>query len=452
MANARRTAKKPRQYLKIPTVGMEAEFFVIDNNGLISDSADEIISEAKLANELVDVKQECAKNMIEFGCKPHFYLHRAFLDLIGGIEHVLKKAHSRGLMLYPYGTYPGKFEPVMRTTGLYGTKSEVFGSERFKIAGRCIGFHFHKVLPWGVFDRQTKDLKQLSESKIKRTVVDVHNLCIASDPAITTLMQSSPFYQGKHIGQDSRVIVYRGGNILGYPEGYYAKLQEFGGLPNYKAYGKDLIYKIKEKYLEWARVISQARFGLRPLAKYPSQLDTTWNPVRINSLGTIEVRGMDMNLLSYTAAASTLLTHLLREVQTNYLSVKPTELAVKEPFRLEGNTILVPPSHYVRKKLQYLSAYEGLSDWEISKYCKAFVKLAKAFVPAEARKLLRPINKVLEEGKTVSDHILREAGFRADEAEAELPNEVAAELAIRAAEHFEKDLAQIKQQLKLLSS
>ncbi|MBI2141823.1 hypothetical protein HYU16_05390 [Candidatus Woesearchaeota archaeon] len=264
-------------------------------------------------------------------------------------------------------------------------------------------------------------------------------------------MQSSPFYQGAHIGKDSRVIVYRGGSLLGYKEGFYAKLHEFGGLPSYKAYGNDIIHKIKEKYLDWARLISQARFGLRPLAKYPSQLDTTWNPVRINSLGTIEVRGMDMNLLSYAAAASTLLTYLLREVQTKYLAVKPTELAVKEPFKLEGNSILVPPDDYVRKKLQYLSAYEGLSDWEISKYCKAFVKLAKTFVPTGERKLLRPINKILEEGRTVSDHIIREAGFKLDEAEAELPNEAAAELAIRAAEHFEKDLSQIKQQLKLLS-
>src|SRR3989338_3481511 len=227
MASAKRMARKPKQYLKVPTVGMETEFFVIDNNGLMSNSADEIIREAKLANELVDVKEECAKNMIEFGCKPHFYLHRVFLDLISGIEHALEKAHSLGLMFYPYGTYPGKFEPIMRTTGLYGIKSEVFGAERFKIAGRCAGFHFHKVLPWGVFDKQNMALKQLSESKIKRTVVDTHNLCIASDPVITTLMQSSPFYQGAHIGKDSRAIVYRGGSPLGYKEGFYAKLQEF---------------------------------------------------------------------------------------------------------------------------------------------------------------------------------------------------------------------------------
>jgi len=63
MASAKRIAKKPKQYLKVPTVGMETEFFVIDNNGLISNSADEIIREAKLANELVDVKEECAKNL-----------------------------------------------------------------------------------------------------------------------------------------------------------------------------------------------------------------------------------------------------------------------------------------------------------------------------------------------------------------------------------------------------
>lgn len=431
---------------------METEFFVIDNNGLISNEADKIMQAIKLALPQVDVKEECAHNMIEFGCEPHFYFHKALQDMIRGIEQALKTAKSHNLRLYPYGTYPGKFEPVMRTSGLYGIKNEVFGPERFKIAGRCAGFHFHKALPKGVFDKKNKSLKPLSESKVKKTVADTYNLCIALDPAVTVLMQSSPFYQGKHIGKDSRVIVYRGGNLLGYPEGYYAKLQEFGGLPNYKTYGKDILHKVFERYLEWTRLISRFKSGLRPLAKYTSQLDTTWNPVRINSLGTTEVRGMDMNLLSYVAATSTLLTYLLREVQTNYVAVKPTELAVKEPFKLEGNTILVPPDFYVRKKLQYLSAYNGLDDWEIENYCRAFTKLAKTYVPADSRKLLRPIDKMLEERRTVSDKILREAGFKSEEPETELPNEVAAELAIRAAEHFEKDLAQIKQQLKLLSS
>jgi len=116
----------------------------------------------------------------------------------------------------------------MRNDRPYRIKESIFGKNRWKIAGRCVGFHCHYTLPRGIFDAQLRVLKMIIRSKIKDSMVNSYNLLIAADPALTCFMQSSPFYQGKYLGKDSRVIMYRGGECFNNSSGLYANLEEFG--------------------------------------------------------------------------------------------------------------------------------------------------------------------------------------------------------------------------------
>ena len=129
--------------------------------------------------------------------------------------------------------------------------------------------------------------------------MQAYNLSIALDPALTTFMQSSPFYEGRRVGKDSRMIMYRGGRIMGNPASLYSgELEEFGNLPGYRMSDSELLDMVIERYSEWKKMIREVAPETSDMAKYESLLDTNWSPVKINSHGTIEIRGMDMNFPS----------------------------------------------------------------------------------------------------------------------------------------------------------
>ena len=195
----------------------------------------------------------------------------------------------------------------MRDKGLYKIKKLLF-AEKYDLTGECVGFHLHHALPEGSFQASSKNLKAVINAKTKKSLVEAYNLSIAIDPVLTTFMQSSPFYRGKHLGKDSRMIVYRGGKVLGYTEGLYAEhLEEFGALPEYKLSESDLMDMIIERYADWKKAIRDAAPEIVDLAQYESILETNWSPVKINPHGTIEMRGMDMSLPSLMFSISVVL-------------------------------------------------------------------------------------------------------------------------------------------------
>jgi len=328
----------------------------------------------------------------------------------------------------------------MREEGYYKMKKGIFGKKRFDIAGRCIGFHCHYTLPWGVFDAKKLVLKRLINSKNKRSMVNSYNLLIAMDPALTTFTQSSPFYQGRFIGKDSRMILYRGGKNLRYPDGLYANYPSFGALQQYKHTGTDLIDYISNKFVKWKNTLAKFGFDVKTLSKYGSVLDTTWNPVKINAHGTLEQRGMDMNHPLLLLGASTMIKHILKKVQEDFIRIIPSDVGIAESFKLEGDTMHIPPDSYVRTILQRGSAYEGLDNKPIYDYCKRLLKLAQSLTQKEEMRFLEGFEQMIKEKKTVSDKILDEAKKRGYDKGAELPQKAAAEIALDQSKQLFKEI------------
>lgn len=440
--------KPPKAPLKKFTIGFEVEFFVIDKEGRIAPGADKILAKIAEKTKSHAVTKECALNLIELGSYPNVEGTDTMKSLLAGLKLLLESAEEAGYGILPLGTYPGKFTPEMRKDPRYRVQTTLFGKTRFQITGRCAGYHCHYALPWGVFDSQKLTLKELSDSKNQEYLVNAFNFLIAVDPALTTFMQSSPFYQGRHLAKDSRALVYRGSEELGYSKGLYKDFPMFGSLPAYVHAGADLLSRIKERSDAWGTAL--AGIGVNKPDFYRSILDTNWAPVKINAHGTFEQRGMDMNRLTILLSVSLLLQVILKHIQDGNLKVVPHDSAKAEPFVLDelAKTLRIAPDTHVRKYLQRAAAYEGLENEDIYNYCRRLLALAKTLGGKEMDELFQPLTDMLAERKTTADAILAEArslGYK--DMRKLLPQSIASQIALTHARQMSEDIVSLEKMI-----
>jgi hypothetical protein len=400
----KQSRKKP---LKRSKSGFEIEAHVIDKKGNISYQGYSLFKELKERNPEMIVEKECGMSMIELGCYPDINTFNPALQIISTMDKIIKEAKKKGLLLYPFGTYPGRYEGKFTPdpSGKYKIQENIFTKEKFALATKVVGFHHHYTLPKGVFDSEKKELKVLFDSKIKRSLMSSYNFEIAIDPILTVLTQSSPFYDGQFLAKDSRMLIYRGGRKLNH-SGMYNNLQQFGALPPYKQTLLDLLSSLKRRKEKWKKVIKKADNNAKFEEIYPFALDICWNPVKINKHGTLEQRGMSMNYLSIVMGLSAMIKFCLRKIQREFIEVVATDVGVNNAFKIENGIMHIPPHTYVRNNLQKISAYEGLANEELYQYTKRFVRMAKALMPDYYYPLIARIESMVKNRKTVSDEII----------------------------------------------
>jgi len=445
----KRKRKKP---LKRSKTGFEVEFHIIDNKGRIQNKAPMLIKKIKKFNDNIPVVKECGKNFLEVNSYPGVETYNPALDMINSLEIIYKIMKKNNLLIYPFATHPLPFSEKFSEGNLYKIKEKIFGSERFKIAVHCAGFHRHYTLPKAVFDIKTKNLRVMANSKLSRSLISSYNFLIAIDPVLALFAQSSPFYQGINLAKDSRVVVYRGGRKLHYTSGFYAKKQQFGGLPPYKQTVTDLLHSQNRRWLRWKKLVKKADPKLDINKMYKSKFDIYWGAVRINKLGTIEHRGMDMNYLSILFAISVLFKFCLKKIQREFVEVLPTDAGISEAFKSENGILYVPPHTYVRNKLQYWSAYKGYSKKEMYEYTKRFFNFAKSVTPKSYNKLIKPISEMIENRQSMSDRILKYARRKGYMDNNKIGKKDAYELSLYYSEKFYDDLIKVKKDLNRIRS
>ncbi|MFC1800585.1 glutamate-cysteine ligase family protein [Nanoarchaeota archaeon] len=441
---------KPRKYkkpLKRSLSGMEIECFTLDNSGKLVFDVDKIIKHVAKKHPEVEIRKECCKSMLELGSFPTIRVYNTGLDILQNLEKVITSAEDLGLHLLPHGTYPGKVNPIIRSDKWYKFRMKLFGEEKFLQAGLCCGFHYHYTLPRGVFDKKTQFLKMIGKSRIKKTLMDSYNLGIAMDPVLTTLLQSSPFAQGKYIARDSRMLLYRGGQKLGYRQGLYGKYQILGGLPPYKQTLSDLMLSIHKRKLKLKSLLKLHNFN-PGIIKDSNVLNFTWNPVKINKLGTLELRGMDMNHPQYLIAASVFLKFIFKKVQQEFLHVMPSDTGIDEPFKIEDNLLYIPAHTHVRNNLQKYSAYDGLYNKEMYKYVKRFIRFAKSCSRSEYKPVVKPLVDIMEKKETVSDKMVKWVKRKGYSRDRKLPQSLSQELALKFAKPLLKEVQHTKAMLE----
>ncbi len=429
-----------------PLVGLETELFVINNKGKFVNKADLLLKEVDSNRHIM---KECAKSMVEIAAPPDVAIHKTSMNLLNNMENLLAVAEKKNLSLLPLGSYPGKAKPEMRTSEAYNAKMKLFGNKRFFIAGRCAGFHCHYDLPFSLPLLKNLSLLQFLDIKHESAMINGYNMMIAMDPALTTFMQSSPFYEGKNLGKDSRMIVYRGSECLKYPNSLYARYPEFGHLPSYKHSVFELLDMIQEKFNDWKNNILSVGVNIKSFSLYGSLLSTAWNPVKINPLGTLEQRGMDMNQPQNIIAATALIKYTIKRIYDDGLNVVPDAIGIEEPFKVEGDTLYIPPDKYVYKNLQYASAYHGLDNNSIQKYCRGLLTFARSSLNnKKSASYFHPFEKMLENRQTVADEIIKDAKKLGWKKDVDLTQNNAKEIAIEHANKLFKSILFAKKQMK----
>lgn len=432
--------RKKKTPLKKSLSGLEIELFLLDSKGKPSNKADVLITKTKKSHPDIMIKKECSRQMFEVSSFPSVKVWNTSMNLIESLKKTIDIAEKNNLALFPFATYPGEVRPEIRKDKWYRLKEAVLTKECFKNAGLCCGVHYHYTLPRGIFNNNAKWLNPLTNSKIKQSMIDSYNTSIAVDPVMIGLLQSSPFFQGKHIGKDSRVIVYRGGRKLKYMSGVYSKFQIVGALPPYKQTLGDLLFSLKRRQLRWKQRMLKNNLEPSMMVKNGNVLQFSWNPVKINELGTLEQRSIDTNYISNIIAISSFLKFIHRRIQQDFLKVIPSDIGVEEPFKIEDNTMYIPPHTYVRNNLQKRAAYNGLADEKVYDYCSRFVKLGRSCILKGYAKAVMPLVDMINEKKTVSDNILkwfRRKGFDND---SKLTSEICHEFALQHFELMKKDL------------
>jgi hypothetical protein len=434
--------KESKQPLKRSMSGYETEQFILDSKGNI-DNSDVLFKKAR--DKGISVQKECAKSMIEMSCLPSKKLKTSSQSLLDNHIQLNELAKQNDIHLFPFGTYFGKHEPIFRRNKNYTLQSKILTKERWRYVGLCTGVHQHYALPRGMFDKKNRIIKQMNKSKINKTLVDSYNFMIALDPILTVFAQSSPYVDGKFLGNDSRVIAYRGGSFLNFKKGVYSKHRLFGALPQYKSTVRDLVSSQKRRYEKFRILIQKQGYNPDEFTNSKDILKYNWSPVKLNPHGTLEYRGYDMNYMSNIFSVSTLLKFSLREIQQEFKMVVPLDMDSSESFSVENNLIFVPPYSSVNR-LQKLSAYEGLANDEVYNYTKKFIHFAKEIINNDYKPLLKPVLNMLDERKTVSDSIKNY--FRRKGCLNEPDKNSIQEGALYFSEKYSKDLIKLKNNFK----
>ncbi len=389
----------------LQTIGFEFEMFLLDNKGRVANEADKIMKNANVDFFV----REISESMLEIRSEPHSkvrgLLRNFFLNL-GKLIGVCKKMD---LFLYPYGCYPGKSFPKFRESTWYDSIKMNLGSKAIEVFPRISGFHFHFCAPDSFVLHNELDLAYAARNKEKSDILlGLFNLLIAADPAICTFMQSSPFYEGNYYGKSSRMIVWRDfskGNTVPIG-GIFNKnpIKIFNSLPSYYSSVYDIDHDSQRRKDNWIRMIESYSMGVPKEIVKRSSLKCDWGPVRLNPIGTLEQRGMDMNTPMHVLGVSSLLKRILKPIFYGDLKVRVADFAIDEPFKLEDGIIYVAPYNYVRK-LELESALNGFDNKEVLKYCKSFYDASMKIEPAR-RELVSEVDAMFSAKKTKSDDIL----------------------------------------------
>jgi len=210
----------------------------------------------------------------------------------------------------------------------------------------------------------------------QEALLNLYNIATALDPALVALTRACPFYEGRAGGFAAGTVHYRG--MLGL-DGLYANLQEVGALSAYATRVEDLIDQQHERYGAWFAAMDLAGVDRRLFASTSGNLHrASWNPIRLNHHGTVEIRSMDANFPEVVLALCALICGAVDRLRREHLRVRPTRQV--HTIEIDGDELLVPHSPYLSDELLGAAVTHGVLDWRIEAYLDFFVRFPRAHV------------------------------------------------------------------------
>jgi carboxylate-amine ligase len=406
------------------SIGLEQEFFLVEESGEPSVRADEFLGRCRDRSEreggggAACLAPEWVKGVVEINTPPVRSLEDLEAKYADNVRLAVRSARDIGLRLYPLGTYPLPLEPAVRDEPDYQIQALTVGSERFMDAGRCAGTHLHLGLPDGTVDPESGVSPGASEGA-RRELLDLYNLATALDPALIFLSRSCPFYEGRATGHAPRTARYRGSDAFGW-EGVYRDLPEVGALRPYAHSSAHLVEQQFDRYRAWLAAMERAGVDLGHFLESGGDLlRPAWNPVRLNRQGTLELRGMDSNLPEATFTAVELVLFAAERVVQEDLTVTPDDGV--SAFEVDGDRLLVPGFGRLGERLFHAAVAGGADDPTITSYLDSVLDFAAGDGPRLEKLRLRrqatgvyPTTEaeILERRGPSGGHLSREEGLR----------------------------------------
>jgi len=359
-------------------VGLEQEFFLVDGAGEPSDRADEFLSCCRKMTERAGLEPESlageyGRGMVEITTPPASSVEELADAYLERLALALRAGRELGVRLYPLATYPLPIAPSLRKDLSYELQAATLGRGRFLHAARCIGVHLHLEVPEGTIDPDTVVSRDAPESG-RKEMLNLYNLGTALDPALVALTRSCPFYEGLAPGLAVRTAFYRGSSLFGW-EGLYKDLPEVGGLRPYVRSVEELVERHLSSYEVWLAAMDRAGVERRLFFETGGNvLEASWNPVRINQHGTVELRGIDSNYPETVLAVAALVQAAADKVRNEGLTVEPDEETCVMEVR--EDRLLVPGFAYLGGSLSYAAATGGVELPEVSAYLDSIFEFA----------------------------------------------------------------------------
>ena len=361
-------------------LGLEQEFFLVNLEGFISNRADEFLTRCREIAKKQNRSAECfapefVKSIVEINTVPVNNLTELTVEYLDLLSILLQVARELDLRIYPLSTYPLHFTPVIRNKPNYHLQVRTVGEGKFDNAAKCTGTHIHLDLPNDVVDRRI-GIAYDASSQAREMVLNIYNLATAFDAAMIALSRACPFYNGLVAEKAMRTIHYRGSQKFAW-EGVYTNLQSVGGLMPYVDTVEELIEQLFARYHSWLQAMDRSGVDRRLFSDSGGELLTAgWNPVRLNSIGTVELRGTDSNYPRITIALAALVSEAAERVRQESLTVRP-EVGCKI-FKLQGQKLKVPEFDYLNNELLYAAVTEGIDNAAVKDYLDSILEFSFA--------------------------------------------------------------------------
>jgi carboxylate-amine ligase len=208
----------------------------------------------------------------------------------------------------------------------------------------------------------------------REELLNLYNLATSLDPALVALTRACPFYEGLAPGLAVRTAFYRGSALFGW-EGLYTNLPEVGILRPYARSVQELVEHGFASYRAWLTAMDRAGVERRTFFETGGNvLKASWNPVRLNQHGTVELRGIDGNYPKVVLAVVALVHDAASRVREEGLTVEPNDQTYT--FKVDGERLFVPGFDYLGKSLFYAAATIGAEGPEVAAYLDSIVGFA----------------------------------------------------------------------------
>lgn len=390
-------------------IGLEQEFFLVDEAGVLSNRADEFLQRCQEVAEAEGrspdyFAPEWVKNMIEINTPPAYSVTELATEYLSNLKLALQVGREMRLRLYPLSTYPLHVMPVIRDKLWYHVQVRTVGYERFLHAGRCTGTHLHLDLPDGTINPQV-GVSYDATAEARDELLNIYNLATALDVALIALSRACPFYEGRGMNLAAHTAHYRGSDNFGW-EGVYTHLQSVGGLQPYAASVEELVELQFARYYAWLEAMDKAGVERHLFTEAGGNLlKAAWNRVRLNKLGTVEMRGTDSNYPEVILAIATLVYNSADRVRRENLTVRPA--AGIRTFKLSGNKLSVPDFKYLDGDLLYAAVTEGVKSPEVKAYLDSLLEFVIQD-GGEGTKYLASLRSSLGDYQTTEAELLQE--------------------------------------------